>query len=184
MNYNKQKNNQVYSLVVSCSFFFSFFSFSPIIYLDDGILQMVDSKLRWKEKLNPDFINLISCHTTHVIPIPHTKNTITLAPFTRYPKMFVYGSLSFYLFYLIKKENCQLAVTKLSIVSLLLFLLLSADCFITFYLDSFSMRLVHPLSCFNLLYCREKIQTTSIMPIHQTYKHIIIKWKCAEFYQL
>ena len=120
---------------------------------------MVDSKLRWKGKLNPDFINLISCHTTHVIPIPHTKNTITLAPFTRYPKMFVYGSLSFYLFYLIKKENCQLAVTKLSIVSLLLFLLLSADCFITFYLDSFSMRLVHPLSCFNLLYCREKIQT-------------------------
>jgi len=103
MNYNKQKNNQVYSLVVSLFFFF-LFSFFPIIYLDDGILQMVDSKLRWKEKLNPDFINLISCHTTHVIPIPHTKNTITLAPFTRYPKN-VCLRFSLYLFYLIKKEK-------------------------------------------------------------------------------
>merc|ERR1711931_262406 len=87
-----------------------------------------------------------------------TRNTptITLALFTRYPK-YVCLRFSLYLFYLIKKEKkCQLAVTKLSTVSPLLFLLLSADCFITFYLDSFSMRLVHPLSCFNLLYCREK----------------------------
>jgi len=41
---------------------------SPITYVFGWwSLTIVDSKLWWKERLNPDSINLILCHLTHVV---------------------------------------------------------------------------------------------------------------------
>jgi len=104
MNYNKQKNNQVYSLVVSC-FFVLLFSLSLLLYIwmmefYKWWIQNYDEKKSWIP---------ISSTLFRVIQLTwsrsHTQKTQSHLHRSLDIQKCLFTVLSLYLFYLIKKEK-------------------------------------------------------------------------------